>query len=80
MKYTIFLLTVFLLAGQTLPAQEQRKREKEMAKEKGPAEKTSQPKSRLEYSLDTITDRLDNLHLTLNRINNFTSLGFSRMP
>jgi potassium-dependent mechanosensitive channel len=77
MKYIIFLLTVFLLARQTLPAQEQRKRERETAKEKDAAEKTVQPKSRLEYSLDTITDRLDNLHLTLNRINNFTSLGFS---
>jgi potassium-dependent mechanosensitive channel len=35
------------------------------------------PKSRLEYSLDTITSRLDNMHLTLNRINNFTTLGFN---
>ena len=77
MKYIIFLLTVFLLAGQALPAQEQRKKEKETAKEKVPAEKNAPPKSHLEYSLDTITDRLDNLHLTLNRINNFTSLGFS---
>jgi len=46
-------------------------------RKKDQAEKNAQPKSRLEYSLDTITDRLDNLHLTLNRINDFTSLGFS---
>jgi potassium efflux system protein len=77
MKYIIFLLTVFLLAGRTLPAQAQRKREKETAKEKESGDKNAQPKSHLEYSLDTITDRLDNLHLTLNRINDFTSLGFS---
>ncbi len=31
----------------------------------------------MEYSLDTITRRLDNLHLTLNRINDFTSVGFN---
>lgn len=49
-------------------------REKSQQRDK---DKDKPPKSRLEYSLDTITRRLDNLHLTLNRINDFTSLGFN---
>jgi potassium-dependent mechanosensitive channel len=82
MKYIIFLMTAFLFAGQTLPAQEKitkPKSETPSPKSETPSPKSPppQPKSRLEYSLDTITDRLDNLHLTLNRINDFTSLGFS---
>ena len=52
-------------------------RAKEETKEKTEKDKNTPPKSHLEYSLDTITSRLDNLHLTLNRINDFTSLGFN---
>jgi potassium efflux system protein len=65
-----------LLATFTLTANAQRRR----TGEKGSVKKnaaTAAPKSRLEYSLDTIGTRLDNLHLTLNRINNFTTLGLN---
>ena len=68
MAFLLFLL----LAGWSFSARAQRRKEKthaEMAK--------SPPKSHLEYSLDTIITRLDNLHLTLNRINDFTTLGFN---
>jgi potassium efflux system protein len=33
-------------------------------------------KTRIEFSLDTIVQRLDNMHLTLNRINDFQDHGF----
>jgi small-conductance mechanosensitive channel len=67
----VFLLFL-LVAGWSSSAQAQRR------KEEVRTEKTkSPPKSHLEYSLDTIITRLDNLHLTLNRINDFTTLGFN---
>jgi potassium efflux system protein len=81
MKCALTFLLALLFASLTLPVQGQRKKEegrdesKDRAKES--SEKDNPPKSRLEYSLDTITSRLDNLHLTLNRINDFTSLGFN---
>jgi len=34
------------------------------------------PKTRVEYSLDTIMQRLDNMHQTLNNINNFQNKSF----
>ncbi len=34
-------------------------------------------KARLNYSLQAITSRLDNMHLTLNRISDFTGLSFN---
>jgi len=81
MKCALTFLLALLFTGITLSVQGQRKKEegkeesKEQAKES--PEKYNPPKSRLEYSLDTITSRLDDLHLTLNRINDFTSLGFN---
>ncbi len=66
-------ITFLLLAALTLVVRAQHKKESE----KGSAKTAAPPKSELEYSLDTITTRLDNLHLTLNRINDFTSLGFN---
>ena len=75
MKCASVLLTILLMAGFAMPVQAQRK--KEEAREKDASGKENPPKSELEYSLDTITTRLDNLHLTLNRINDFTSLGFN---
>jgi len=68
MKWSSVVLFTLILAGCVLPARGQKKKEEPAG---GP------PKSHLEYSLDTITTRLDNLHLTLNRINDFTSLGFN---
>jgi potassium efflux system protein len=72
MKYSLLIfMMVFLVALR--PAAE--------AQQKTPKEKITQrkviaPKSRLEYSLDTITSRLDNMHLTLNSINQFSIAGF----
>ena len=73
MKCASVFLIALLLAGFVMPVQAQRKKEEA----KDASGKESPPKSELEYSLDTITTRLDNLHLTLNRINDFTSLGFN---
>jgi small-conductance mechanosensitive channel len=70
MRWSIVLLLTLLFANSSLPVLGQRKKKEEAAKPEA-------PKSHLEYSLDTITRRLDNLHLTLNRINDFTSLGFN---
>jgi potassium efflux system protein len=70
MKRTLSLL-LFAALAFTVQAQKKKESEKETAKAAAP------PKSHLEYSLDTITGRLDNLHLTLNRINDFTTLGFN---
>jgi potassium-dependent mechanosensitive channel len=69
MKHILAFLLTMVLAGAVWPVWGQRKKEE--------APKPEAPKSRLEYSLDTITKRLDNLHLTLNRINDFTTLGFN---
>jgi potassium efflux system protein len=69
MRWSIVLLLTLLFVHSTLSVLGQRKKEE--------ASKPEAPKSHLEYSLDTITRRLDNLHLTLNRINDFTSLGFN---
>jgi potassium efflux system protein len=74
MKCASVFFIILLMAGFAMPVQAQRK--KEEAKEDASG-KENPPKSELEYSLDTITTRLDNLHLTLNRINDFTSLGFN---
>jgi potassium-dependent mechanosensitive channel len=65
-----FLLTLIMVSC-ALSVRGQR------TKEKTEKDKDSPPKSYLEYSLDTITARLDNLHLTLNRINDFTNVGFN---
>jgi potassium efflux system protein len=75
MKYAFVVALTLLLAGSGLSVLGQRK--KEATKEKADKDKDNPPKSHLEYSLDTITKRLDDLHLTLNRINNFTSIGFN---
>ncbi|HVW61744.1 MAG TPA: hypothetical protein VHC48_16945, partial [Puia sp.] len=40
------------------------------------AKKKDRPKTHIEYSLDTVMMRLDNMHLTLNRINDFQDRGF----
>jgi len=79
MKYMFAFFLTLLLAGAVQPVRGQRTKEetKEKTKEKTEKEKVDPPKSRLEYSLDTITTRLDNLHLTLNRINDFASQGFN---
>lgn len=69
MKRSFVILLTLLLVGCTFSVLGQRKKEEKS--------KPEAPKSRLEYSLDTITRRLDNLHLTLNRINDFTTLGFN---
>src|SRR6185312_8596801 len=76
MKCLIAVVLSLALTGAGLPVHAQRAREhgrndgKESSKPKA-------PKSKLEYSLDTIITRLDNLHLTLNRINDFTTLGLN---
>src|SRR6202012_1001270 len=67
------MLLLFLLAVPVIAAQAQHKKEND----KEPSKTATPQKSHLEYSLDTITNRLDDLHLTLNRINDFTSLGFN---
>src|ERR1700677_1643447 len=69
MRRSFVLLLTLLFVNSSLSVLGQRKKEE--------APKPEAPKSHLEYSLDTITRRLDNLHLTLNRINDFTSLGFN---
>lgn len=46
------------------------------ARTAAPAQKTETGKTRIEFSLDTIVQRLDNMHLTLNRINDFQNQGF----
>src|ERR1700744_1118558 len=74
MKCAVVFFAFLLLAGFAIPAQAQGKKEEEARSASG---KENPPKSKLEYSLDTITNRLDDLHLTLNRINDFTSLGFN---
>jgi potassium efflux system protein len=72
MRTVLSCLSLLLLSGVLgLTAYAQHKVEKEPAKAAG-AQKSS-----LEYSLDTVTIRLDNLHLTLNRINDFSTLGFN---
>src|SRR5579872_1839642 len=75
MKRTIALLIFLLMAGCSLPVQAQRRREG--TREPARKGKENPPKSPLEYSLDTIVMRLDNLHLTLNRINDFNTLGLN---
>lgn len=45
-------------------------------KHKEPAKAPVAAKTRIEFSLDTIVQRLDNMHLTLNRINDFQDHGF----
>src|ERR1700683_3527185 len=70
MRWSVVLLLTLFFANFTLSVLGQRKKKEEAAKPEA-------PKSHLEHSLDTITRRLDNLHLTLNRINDFTSLGFN---
>ena len=79
MKHMVAFFLTLVLAGSVVAVRGQRTKEesKEEAKEKADKEKNTPPKSHLEYSLDTITRRLDNLHLTLNRINDFTSVGFN---
>jgi potassium efflux system protein len=72
MKYAKVFLFIFSIVaiGQAMA---QRKPVKEKATQKV----TTLPKSRLEYSLDTITSRLDNMHLTLNSISHFSIAGFN---
>ena len=77
MKYLFALLLALASAGIADPVVAQRTKAQAREKNKREKDKDKPPKSRLEYSLDTITRRLDNLHLTLNRINDFTSLGFN---
>ncbi|HET6252642.1 MAG TPA: mechanosensitive ion channel domain-containing protein [Puia sp.] len=77
MKYAAFFFMMLILAGNVMPVQGQRTKEETKAKNDKEKGKDNPPKSRLEYSLDTITGRLDNLHLTLNRINNFTTMGLN---
>ncbi len=69
MKYHSRLI-FFLLAQALGSAAYAQKKHKEATKP--PAE----AKTRIEFSLDTIVQRLDNMHLTLNRINDFQDHGF----
>ena len=63
MKNALLFLLVFFFVSAPVSAQSRTK--------------VAAPKSHLEYSLDTISSRLDNMHLMLNRINNFSTLGFN---
>jgi potassium-dependent mechanosensitive channel len=71
MKNAITVLLILLIGaiGKTSA-------QKKTVKEKTTHKIVTPPKSRLEYSLDTITSRLDNMHLTLNSINHFSIAGF----
>ncbi len=77
MKYLFALMMALALAAIAPAARGQRSKAETREKNQRDKDKEKPPKSRLEYSLDTITRRLDNLHVTLNRINDFTSLGFN---
>ena len=72
MKYcqTIFITILFFTSVQVADAQKKTETEKRSRKTAIP------PKTRLEYSLDTITNRLDNMHLILDNINHFSISGF----
>ena len=65
----IFLVLVHIIIHTPLCAQQK--------KEKGPSKPGDSTALRLEYSLQAITSRLDNMHLTLNRITDFSGLGFN---
>jgi potassium efflux system protein len=76
MSTALRLVTILFLAIIACPdlAHAQTKATKEKGKEKSKTENSS--KTHIEYSLDTIVQRLDNMHLTLNRINDFQGHGF----
>jgi potassium efflux system protein len=67
----ILLAGIFVFSG---PAHAQSKASRAKGRENAKTENSG--KTHIEYSLDTIVQRLDNMHLTLNRINDFQGHGF----
>ena len=68
----VILFTLSLL----LPAVVLNAQQKEEKGEKEAVKKEASGKTQIEYSLDTVMQRLDNMHLTLNRINDFSGQYF----
>ena len=78
--YLIFLFAGLFMITEIGRAQskEERKKKESTAKEKKEAAKEETPgKTQIEYSLDSVMERLDNMHLTLNRINDFSGQDFN---
>ncbi len=70
MKYYGRIIFILMVQASAFTAFSQKKH---TVSAKPPAE----AKTRIEFSLDTIVQRLDNMHLTLNRINDFQDHGFN---
>src|ERR1700733_8876508 len=70
MKYYWRIILILLVQASGFAAYAQKKH---AVAAKPPAE----AKTRIEFSLDTIVQRLDKMHLTLNRINDFYDHGFN---
>src|ERR1700761_4048440 len=78
--YLSFLLFLCLLSGimaTAQPKEEKKEKDKTTAEKKDGGKEATPGKTRIEYSLDSVMGRLDNMHLTLNRINDFSGQVFN---
>jgi potassium-dependent mechanosensitive channel len=73
---TLLSPTVFLWAQHKDEKGEEKREEKGGTEKKEGSKKDVSGKTDIEYSLDTVMQRLDNMHLTLNRINDFSGQFF----
>jgi potassium-dependent mechanosensitive channel len=76
MKYWLIISITFSLLSPAIISVAQQKEEKAEQEKKEAAKKEASGKTQIEYSLDTVMQRLDNMHLTLNRINDFSGQYF----